>query len=94
MKIGKFDAATGEYTEYDASDEDIAAQEAAKLRSFSEDVRRQRNSLLAETDLWVIRSAETGQALSAEKAGYRQALRDLPDQEGFPFDITWPEMPA
>ena len=24
---------------------------------------------------------------------YRQALRDLPEQEGFPQEILWPEMP-
>ena len=23
---------------------------------------------------------------------YIQALRDLPDQEGWPFDVEWPEM--
>lgn len=26
-------------------------------------------------------------------AGYRQALRDLPQQEGFPFDVRFPEKP-
>lgn len=24
---------------------------------------------------------------------YRQALRDLPEQDGFPFDVRWPERP-
>lgn len=27
-------------------------------------------------------------------AVYRQALRDLPEQEGFPFNINWPDAPA
>ena len=26
-------------------------------------------------------------------ATYRQALRDIPDQEGFPEDVTWPTKP-
>ena len=26
-------------------------------------------------------------------AEYRQALRDITSQEGFPFDIVWPEVP-
>ena len=26
-------------------------------------------------------------------AAYRQALRDVPAQEGFPWDVVWPEMP-
>lgn len=25
---------------------------------------------------------------------YRQALRDLPEQSGFPWEITWPEAPV
>lgn len=31
--------------------------------------------------------------LSGKWAVYRQALRDLPQQEGFPFDVSWPEKP-
>ena len=31
--------------------------------------------------------------LSGEWAAYRQALRDLPEQQGFPFNIEWPEAP-
>lgn len=32
--------------------------------------------------------------LSGKWAVYRQALRDLPEQQGFPFNIEWPEAPA
>jgi hypothetical protein len=31
--------------------------------------------------------------LNGQWAAYRQALRDLPAQSGFPFDITWPVAP-
>ena len=31
--------------------------------------------------------------LNGEWAAYRQALRDLPEQKGFPFNIEWPEAP-
>ena len=34
-----------------------------------------------------------GEALSGAVKNYRQALRDIPEQEGFPFDIVWPEKP-
>ena len=37
------------------------------------------------TALWSITKGAIGQ--------YRQALRDLPEQPGFPFDIDWPEKP-
>jgi hypothetical protein len=32
-------------------------------------------------------------ALTGDWAKYRQALRDLPEQPGFPFEVTWPEEP-
>lgn len=35
-----------------------------------------------------------GEALTGDWATYRQALRDLPKQDGFPFDIHWPERPV
>lgn len=31
--------------------------------------------------------------LSGDWATYRQALRDIPAQEGFPYDIVWPTKP-
>ena len=31
--------------------------------------------------------------LNGSWAAYRQALRDLPEQQGFPFNIEWPEAP-
>lgn len=52
-------------------------------------VRRRRDSLLSETD-WRFRSD-----LSPSQAwiDYCQALRDIPQQDGFPFDIQWPTKP-
>ena len=35
----------------------------------------------------------TAEELESVKA-YRQALRDLPAQDGFPTDVAWPELPA
>lgn len=32
-------------------------------------------------------------ALTGDWAKYRQALRDIPDQPGFPFSVVWPEEP-
>lgn len=53
------------------------------------EARDSRNALLAETD-WYALSDVT---MSTEIATYRQALRDVPDQEGFPHNITWPTKP-
>ena len=37
--------------------------------------------------------ASLKQIFSSSWAAYRQALRDLPQQEGFPFNITFPVAP-
>jgi hypothetical protein len=59
----------------------------------AESVRTQRDAKLAESDWMVIKSAETGIALAAEWATYRQALRDITQQDGFPNEIDWPAEP-
>lgn len=56
--------------------------------------RAQRDSLLAACDWVVVRSQELGEPVPQEWADYRQALRDVPQQEGFPTDIDWPDKPA
>jgi len=52
-------------------------------------VRAKRDSLLQETD-WMALSDVT---MSSEMTTYRQALRDITDQEGFPYSVTWPNKP-
>jgi hypothetical protein len=56
-------------------------------------VRATRNALLAESDWLVIMHTEKGTNIPAEWELYRQALRDIPEQEGFPYQIDWPVKP-
>ncbi len=59
-------------------------------RFITEPLARQaRNQLLTETD-WTANSDVT---MSTEMTAYRQALRDITDQAGFPTNITWPTKP-
>ena len=55
----------------------------------AEEVRTERDEKLAATD-W---RASVDLTLSTEWANYRQALRDVPSQAGFPNTITWPSEP-
>ncbi len=55
----------------------------------AEQARLMRNALLAGTDWW----ATSDRTMTAEQAAYRQALRDITDQAGFPTNITWPTKP-
>jgi len=62
----------------------------AKLdANAAESARNKRNNLLAATD-WLGMSDVT---MSTAWATYRQALRDVPGQSGFPNSITWPDEP-
>ena len=53
-------------------------------------VRKQRDQLLTDSDWTQMPDAPVDQAAWAT---YRQALRDIPQQAGFPTDITWPTKP-
>ena len=65
------------------------AAKAAKDAEAAKAVRADRDKRLAETD-WTALSDVT---MSPEMAAYRQALRDVPSQAGFPHEITWPNKP-
>ena len=52
-----------------------------------------RNSLLLSSDWVILRSLETGNAISEQWLAYRLALRNIPTQPGFPEQINWPEAP-
>lgn len=59
----------------------------------AESVRLQRDKLLSDTDWVVIKAKETSTNLPAGFKAYRDALRDITEQEGFPHSVTWPEKP-
>lgn len=57
-------------------------------------VRAQRNALLFDTDKTQISDAPITEESREAYREYRQRLRDIPDQPGFPYEIDWPELPA
>lgn len=64
--------------------------EAKPLEEAKTSIRDHRNSLLSECD-WTQLADATVDSLAW--ANYRQALRDVPTQEGFPYNVTWPTKP-
>lgn len=59
----------------------------------ADEIRARRDRLLAVTDWAVLPDSPLdAQSLEAVKT-YRQALRDVPQQEHFPDSITWPQIP-
>jgi len=57
-------------------------------------MRDARNSALTRCDWIITRAFEEGNPVPAAYLAYRQALRDLPSQEGFPYDYVWPQEPS
>ena len=68
--------------------------EEEKLADAEELVRSKRDSLISDTDYLLMDDYPiSSEDLEAIKA-YRTALRDVPQQEGFPYDVVWPELPT
>lgn len=70
--------------------EQEAAYKATKDADQSKSIRSIRNDKLKECDWTQISDATVNKALWAT---YRQELRDISSQEGFPWTITWPTQP-
>jgi len=62
-----------------------------QLEQEAEEVRTQRGALLSQSDWTQVSDAPVDQSAWAD---YRQALRDVPEQAGFPTEVTWPTRPA
>ena len=80
IKNGDLDVA--DYVEPTVDVEDLATK-----------IRMQRNNLLKQTDYLMMSDYPIEFDRLAKVKTYRQALRDIPEQSGFPRTITWPEKP-
>ena len=77
------------YTKYSVADMDQEAKDALDTTQ-AESVRKQRTEKLKDTD-WT--QAADSPVDKAAWAAYRQALRDITAQAGFPWTIDWPAQP-
>ena len=78
---------TEEQAEYDTKK---AAWDAGANDRKAAEVRVERNTKLAATDWTQITDATADKAAWAV---YRMTLRDITEQAGFPWTITWPDAP-
>ena len=70
--------------------EQEAAYKAMKDAEQAANVRNSRTEMLKDCDWTQIADSTADKAVWAT---YRQALRDITTQSGFPWTITWPESP-
>lgn len=89
---GKPDILPDEAIEWNGTSWVVRKANVAEIAFKEAEIRLLRNSKLAESDLYVIRAYEQGIPVSESIVLYRQALRDITQQPGFPWDVTWPTL--
>ena len=73
--------------------EQEAAYKASKDAEQAKSVRTSRDDKLKECDWTQLDDTPLSNTVKATWAIYRQALRDVTTQAGFPWTITWPDAP-
>ena len=76
--------ADGLFTKYEPTTDPVATAAKADF------IRKERNGKLSDSDWTQVADAPVDKAAWA---AYRQALRDITSQPGFPWTIEWPEQP-
>jgi len=64
-----------------------------RLEEKKNEVRRIRNQLLLESDWTQLLDVSMQENVRVEWANYRQQLRDVTQQVGFPETVQWPAVP-
>lgn len=91
--------AFGEWDEETKKKFNVTEEECDPRDEWTEDqwataVRRKRDSLISGTDYYIIPDyPSTPDGIEAVKQ-YRQELRDITLQSGFPRNVQWPSLPS
>ena len=70
------------------------AIERLGLADAERNIRNERTSRLRETDDYTLAQLTTLNPMPLEISQYQTALRDVPQQAGFPYSVTWPTKPV
>lgn len=71
----------------------IAMAKNAEEAALSEEIREKRNKLLEEIDWTQTIDAPISDESRKKLRVYRQQLRDITEQDGFPYEVNWPSCP-
>lgn len=91
--------AFGEFTpelmeEFSISEEKYNPEDEMTDEELAARVRMRRNSMISRTDFYVQSDYPSDPADLEAVKDYRQALRDIPEQSGFPRNVQWPSLPS
>lgn len=85
---------TDRQAEIDRRNEEAVQEALNNEPSEEEKDRAERDDLLNETDWIVVKYLDIGTLVPQEWSEYRQALRDITEQAGFPGNVDWPTEPT
>ena len=87
------DCDTGVVSVVALTDAEIASLESTETtEQKAQSLRDKRDNLLRKSD-WT-QGADVPTSLKSKWTDYRQNLRNLPAQSGFPDSVTWPTQPS
>lgn len=72
---------------------EVVAVPAPTTEELAAQARSQRDALIGATDYLMATDYPLTDEKRQELTVYRQALRDVPEQSGFPTEIVWPTKP-
>jgi len=87
------DVSKGEGNIGDSYDGVSFSKPPVPVAELAADIRAKRDALIAESDWTQLADSPFTAAQKAVWASYREALRNIPQQAGFPSTITWPTQP-
>jgi hypothetical protein len=70
-----------------------ARTDEQKYTQAAKTVKTQRTNLLNASDWVVVKAMDQGTQVPEAWQTYRQQLRDITQQPGYPFTVIWPEPP-
>lgn len=79
--------------EWDTDHWVVRAPNETEIQNRWREVRSIRDKKLTVTDYSIMKAYENGQAVDSVLVAYRQALRDIPQNNTNPFHISWPVFP-
>ena len=82
---------TKQVTTSEMTDAEVASQQETTAQK-AHDKRNKRDNLLQNSD-WT-QGADVPTSIKSKWTDYRQKLRDVPAQSGFPDTVTWPTEPS
>lgn len=61
-------------------------------QKLADEIRKIRDELLQETDKFLLEDFPISEEQKEKYKIYRNALREIPEQQGFPYEVSWPSL--